>query len=267
MRSITACAVLLLAFGCVSRGTYHEVVAERDRLEAERRQLSERVEKLQASNQSLSSERIQLLEEVEDLSQQHDSLQARVRNLRSLKTDLEADLKAREAELATHSAELQRIQGTYEALVADLEQEVAAGQVHVTQLREGLWLNLSDEILFPSGSAQLLPQGRAVIRKVAAQLHGIGHRIEVQGHTDNVPIQGDLAARYPTNWELASARATQVVRLLEAEKIEPQRLTAVSFGETHPIAPNDTDEGRARNRRIEIRLIPLERESAAASGR
>jgi chemotaxis protein MotB len=267
MPSITGCAVLLLALGCVSRGAYDEVVAERDRLERERRQLSERVEKLQASNQSLSSERVQLLEEVEDLSQEHDSLQASVRNLRRLKTDLEANLKARETELATHTAELQRIQGTYEALVADLEQEVAAGQIHVEQLREGLRLNLSDEILFPSGSSQLSPQGREVLRKVAARLHGISHRIEVQGHTDNVQIRGNLAARYPTNWELASARATQVVRLLEAEKIDPQRMIAISFGEHRPISPNDTDEERARNRRIEIRLIPVERESAPASGR
>jgi chemotaxis protein MotB len=78
----------------------------------------------------------------------------------------------------------------------------------------------------------------------------------VQGHTDDVAIRGALAQRFPTNWELAAARAARVVRALEAGGVDPARLAAVSLGEHHPVVPNDTPEGRAENRRIEIRLIP-----------
>ena len=85
-------------------------------------------------------------------------------------------------------------------------------------------------------------------------------RIEVQGHTDNVPI---ARGPYPSNWELAAARATGVVRWLESQGVDPTRLTGVSYGEFHPVAPNDTVEGRARNRRIEVRLLPMGERSAA----
>jgi chemotaxis protein MotB len=84
-----------------------------------------------------------------------------------------------------------------------------------------------------------------------------GRQIEVQGHTDNVPIAGALAKKFPTNWELSAARATNVARLLHDEaKIDPKRLTATAFSEFAPRAPNDTPEGRRKNRRIEILLGP-----------
>lgn len=258
-----ACVGLVLLGGCVTRGTYHDVLAERDRLAKEGNRLAERLQKAEASRESLEAERVRLLDELEDLRLEQSTLQTSVHKLRQTKESLGAQLRVREQELAAHSAELQRIQGTYESLVEDLEQEVATGQIQIEQLREGLRLNLSDRILFPSGSAELSEQGVAVLKKVAAQLHGIRHRVEVQGHTDGVPISGQLATRFPTNWELASARAARVVRLLEAEKIDPARLTAISFGANRPVAPNDTPEGRARNRRIEIRLIPVERAETA----
>lgn len=264
LRVIVIGALLAVAPGCVTRGTHQEVVAERDRLAEESRRLAERVKLLEASNQSLSAERVQLLEEVEDLRQERSELDRSITRLRQVKDELEASLAARERELAARTREIERLQGTYEALVSDLEQEIAAGQIQIDQLREGLRLNVSDEILFPSGSAELTAQGEQVLEKVAEQLRKIPHRVEVHGHTDNVPISGALARRYPTNWELAAARASRVVRLLESQQVEPDRLTAVSRGEHHPVAPNDTPEGRARNRRIEIRLIPLQSESLPA---
>ena len=84
-----------------------------------------------------------------------------------------------------------------------------------------------------------------------------GRSIEVQGHTDNVPIRGALAARYPTNWELSAARATNVVRVLQDEGgVDPTVLSAAARSEYRPRASNDTDEGRRQNRRIEILLGP-----------
>jgi len=115
-----------------------------------------------------------------------------------------------------------------------------------------------DEILFDSGESVIKPAGLEVLRRVGTILKKVeGREIEVQGHTDNVPIVGQLAKRYPTNWELSTARATNVARFLQdAAKLEPTLLFAAGFSEYRPRAPNDTEEGRRRNRRIEILLGP-----------
>ena len=91
---------------------------------------------------------------------------------------------------------------------------------------------------------------------MAAQIANSPHKVEVEGHTDDVAIVGALAERYPTNWELAGARAARVVRLFQDEGIEGSRMRVVSNAEFDPATSNDSPEGRRRNRRIGIRLIP-----------
>ena len=237
---------------CVGSGTHETVVKERDGL---RRELSQ----LNKTREALQAERLALIEETEELRATGAALEERIVALRRERSELEGALKEREAEL---EQEIHNLSGTYNALVSDLESEVAAGQIQIEQLREGLRLNLSQEILFATGSARLNGAGRSVIGTVAARLSGLTHRVEVQGHTDNVPITGALALRYPSNWELAAARASEVVRLLEREGVGANRMTAVSFGEHHPVASNDSPDERARNRRIEIRLLPREGDDA-----
>ncbi len=161
-----------------------------------------------------------------------------------------------EAELSTRQEEVSELRGTYEGLVSDLQSELASGAVQIEQLRDGIRVNVSDEILFPSGSAVLNDDGSEILRKVAGQLGQSPHRVEVEGHTDNVPISGGLARRYPTNWELAGARAASVVRLFERAGINGSRMRAVSLSQFNPVAANDSEDGRALNRRIEIRLLP-----------
>jgi chemotaxis protein MotB len=112
-------------------------------------------------------------------------------------------------------------------------------------------LNLSQSILFASGSARLNPQGVQVLQKVVRRLVKLPNFIEVQGHTDNIAFRGSK-----TNWELAAERSAQVVRLFIDNGVEPGRMSLVSYGEFAPIASNDSPAGRARNRRIEIRLKP-----------
>jgi chemotaxis protein MotB len=241
------------ALGCVSLGRHREVAGERDRLADEKAQLQERVRLLEASNASLSAERVRLLEETEDLREKHATLEEGVADLQRRHDELSESLIAREAELAARSQEVARLRGTYEGLVSDLEAEVQAGQIRIQQLRDGLLLNVSDEILFPSGSAQLSVQGKDVLARVAGRLRELPDRVEVQGHTDDVPI---ATPTYPSNWELAAARATGVVRWLQEQGVDARRLSGVSFGEQRPVASNATREGRARNRRIDIRLLP-----------
>jgi len=247
--------------GCVTQGTFEDVTVERDRLRKDKSQLEERVMKIEDSNASLEAERLLLIDEMEDVRVARESLEHDVRRLTRSEAQLKENLAAREAELASREAELAsneeglaKLHGTYEGLVSDLEEEVASGQIEIEQLREGLRLNLAQEILFPSGSATLNAGGIEVLRKVAERLRSLPNGVEVQGHTDNVALRP--SASYPSNWELAAARSAQVVRLFADSGVSPGRLTVVSFGEHAPVASNETPAGRAKNRRIEIRLQP-----------
>ncbi len=251
-----------LAAGCVTQGSHREIVAERDQLLAEKTRLEERVRRLEASSESLGAERVALLEELDDLHEAQASLETDVRRLRKVEVELSETLEARSAEFESRGEEVGRLRETYEGLVADLEGEVATGQIEIQQLRDGLRLNLSQEVLFSSGSAEVNAGGRVVLTKVAVRVRGIPHEVEVQGHTDNMPIHSE---RYPTNWELAGARASRVVRFLEERGVAPNRLCAISHGEYVPVAPNDSDAGRAKNRRIEITLKPVTAVAAAGA--
>jgi chemotaxis protein MotB len=103
------------------------------------------------------------------------------------------------------------------------------------------------------------PEGLVVLGKVIEILKTVNDKsIRIEGHTDNKPIMGPLTQRYPTNWELSAARAITVSRYLEKQGIAPGLLSASAFGEFKPVADNTTPEGRAKNRRIEIVLVPKE---------
>jgi chemotaxis protein MotB len=123
------------------------------------------------------------------------------------------------------------------------------GQVMVKGDEGGATITISDVILFPAGDARLTAGGTEIMKKIYDILAQFSYRIKVVGHTDNIPIE---TSRYPSNWELSANRACEVVRLLIDEGIDPGLLSAVGSGEYHPIAANDTPEGRARNRRVEI---------------
>ncbi|HEX9628197.1 MAG TPA: flagellar motor protein MotB [Acidiferrobacterales bacterium] len=154
--------------------------------------------------------------------------------------------------------EVARARATHDEMLKTLEKEVERGQVTITQLADRLSVNIVDKILFPSGQDDITEEGRKVLKRVGDVLFQVKDKtFRVVGHTDNVPTGKALRDRYPTNWELAAARATNVVRFLQEEAgIDPATLEAVALGEYHPIASNRTPEGRSQNRRIEILLYP-----------
>jgi chemotaxis protein MotB len=243
MRRAALLAVPLALAGCVTTTQYDAVVAERD-------QIRERADHLDASTQALTAERDRLAGELED---QRASSDTAVRDAAQQRGDCEA-------RLAERSAKLDELHATYEGLIRDLEGELAKGNTQIEQLREGLRTSLPAELLFSSGSADLSREGERVIADVAKNLRRdayADYQILVEGHTDGVAVRGSLAQRYPTNWELAGARAARVVRALADSGVDAKRLAAVSRGAEQPLQPDDTPEGRAANRRIEIRLIPL----------
>ena len=201
----------------------------------------------------------------------------RLRGLESLQTKLDDA----NASLASAQGENQKDKDQIAALqskVADLEQDKnAAAQmakglenemradleskdVTISNLKGKLTVNILDRVMFDSGEAILKPAGESVMRKVAAILAGHPQlKIHVIGHTDNVPIRPEARNRFASNWELSTARALAAVHFLtEKAGVDPHRVGAVGYGEFRPLADNATAEGRARNRRIAITILPDE---------
>jgi chemotaxis protein MotB len=196
------------------------------------------------------------------------ALQRRIADLESIRDELQRASTNLIQEVSQKEAELAALHATQDEIVDGLKQEIADKQVQVERIKDQLRVDMVDEILFDSGEATLKPGGVAVLKKVGAALKKVKDRmIEVQGHTDNVPIKGALAHLFPTNWELSAARATNVARFLQEEAgLDPTHLSAAAYSEYRPRASNDTEEGRRKNRRIEILLGPvLVPESASAA--
>lgn len=123
--------------------------------------------------------------------------------------------------------------------------------VEVEALQSGVAIRISDKILFPSGQAEMLPGGDAILPPILSAVVETDPDIVVEGHTDDLPIS---TARFPSNWELSAARAISVVKLLIDNGVAPGKLRAAAYADTRPVASNDTPEGRGKNRRVEIIL-------------
>lgn len=170
--------------------------------------------------------------------------------LQNTRNDLTEEIERRERES-------ERMNELYVELLMDLKGEIDNSQLVIKQMKSGVNVNLPHDVLFASGSAEVTESGRKVLMKVGKELAELPYQTLVGGYTDNVPVSDNLAKQFPSNWELAGARAAAVVRVLEEAGVSSQQLRAVSMGENTPIASNDTPEGRAQNRRIVIRLRPV----------
>ncbi len=179
----------------------------------------------------------------------------------------QANEAALNEKLQLSDAKVGDLQKEKEAVVQthnDFEKEMRAAleskDVAISRLQGKLTVTIVDRVMFDSGEAELKPDGASVLRKVAALLSQHPElKIHVVGHTDNVPIKPSARSRFASNWELSTARATAAVRFLcESASVDPHRLGAVGYGEFRPVADNSTAEGRARNRRIAITILPDE---------
>jgi len=150
-----------------------------------------------------------------------------------------------------------------------LGEEIKKHEIQMRVTPEGLVVSLSEVGFFDSGDASLLPDGQATLTRIASILNEKGFQIRVEGHTDNVPIH---TARFKSNWDLSTARATEVVSLLvEKHGFDPGQISAAGYSEFHPIASNGTPEGRRTNRRVDVVIVartpqPTTRTSGLQSG-
>ena len=142
----------------------------------------------------------------------------------------------------------------YKAMSAALAADSAAGKVEIANLAGLVTIRLPEKVLFPSGKALITKGGKAELRNVAAAMKGVSNRVfYVAGNTDTTPIK---TKQFPSNWELSAARALAVVHFFISEGVDPKTLGVAAYAQYHPIASNDTAEGRARNRRIDIGMSP-----------
>jgi chemotaxis protein MotB len=267
MRTVLALAVALTAAGCVSEETFRkkELEAEKYRQDwvaeaGKRASLEQRVENMKVQVDSLELDVKSLREKIksdeDNLSAKQSELgatQSKVAELQALVDELSKSKKKLEAA----KAELEKKSAEFEQVSASLKGEIEAGRIELSELRGKVTVKMKDKVLFGSGSATLNAEGKESLRQVAAALQTVrGKLVRVEGHTDNVPTA--RGGPFPTNWELSTARALAVLRFLQDAGVDPTRLAAAGYGEFKPIFGNDTPEGRAQNRRIEIVLAPAE---------
>jgi len=193
---------------------------------------------------TLTTERDALKAEVERLQRENAELLA-------LKTKLSGDVAAKDEELA-------RLNAARAELEQKMKDEIKSGDIELNDDGGRLRVDLVDKVLFDSGEAEISKRGQEVLTRVGQVLAGVdGKVIQVSGHTDDSPPTPKIQDKFPTNWELSTTRATNVVRFLQDKAgITGKRLVATGFGQFKPIATNANPNGRARNRRIEILLVP-----------
>jgi len=282
-RSFMFVVLLALAVlsGCVSSGTYQQKKLQADGLEQSLQEQQAAYQKLSGENAALKGEVARLSGELAAVTSERTALGISKKGLEeSLKSTADAknqkigELSQKLGQLQSENTrlkddvtqlqklkeiEVQKTSKTYENLLDSMKSEISKGEVTISELKGKLTVNLVESVLFDSGKAEVKPNGLIVLQKVIDILKSIKDKaIRIEGHTDNVPIVGALARKYPTNWELSAARAINVARYLQQQGIDPALLAAVGYGEYKPVATNDTEEGRAKNRRIEIVLVSKE---------
>lgn len=279
MRRAVPSIVLALALGgCVSSGQHALEEARADRLEQAyfeahdaRAGLEQRLEQLRQTNEAMSRTILALASNVEQAESEQSALRSSLvvanQGLRvsaeergSLSEDLErvrlslvsaerslSELRARERAARERAA-------TFHALLAQMRDLIESRQVNVVVRRNRMVVELPEGVLFESGRDEIREAGQRVLEQISGVLVGLEERdFQVAGHTDDVPIR---TRRFPSNWELSTARALNVAAFLRGHGMPAERISVAGFAETQPVGDNRTAEGRASNRRTEIVLLP-----------
>lgn len=267
--------LLTVLAGCVSLGEFRQKETEAAGLSKELADLKQKHElltkehatltaahaRLESEARGLSSDKERLSKDKAELDQllkaKSDSLSRNIGDLRQKVADLETENKKLRDDIVAlqkvKEEKVKEVSSTYEQLLQNMKSEIAQGQVTISELKGKLTVNMEAAILFDSGKADVKPDGIAILLKMIPTLKGVKDKaIRIEGHTDNVPIR---SVQFPSNWELSASRAINVAKYLQQQGLDPAMLSAAAFAEYKPVADNDTREGRAKNRRIEITLV------------
>jgi len=236
--------------GCVSSGTHDAVLQELAAARSHGDEVSAELAEMERQNQELAAEKARLEQalakettEKTQLLQDQSALRASVEEMENALRELNRRKQESDARIAE-----------YRGLLSRFQKMIDAGKLRVKIVEGRMVVELPTDVLFRSGQATLSQDGLDAIAEVTRVLAEIPERkFQVEGHTDNVPI---ATAQYPSNWELAAARALRVVHTMIEAGMPPQRISAASYGEFAPFMSNDINEGRDANRRIEIVVVP-----------
>lgn len=206
-------------------------------------QMSEDIALLRSENKTLANRLADLGENVQKLLGEKGVLA----------TDL-AETKEREARLRSEKEAQRARMAKYQQVIEKFKSLVSSGKLKIRIVRGRMVVEMASNILFPSGKDKLHKEGEAALQELAKILQTITDcDLQVSGHTDNVPIS---SKKFKSNWELSTARAVTVVKFLQDAGVNPKLLSASGYAEFQPAESNDTKEGKAANRRIEIVLMP-----------
>jgi chemotaxis protein MotB len=293
MRWSSAVAVTISLVACVPKNKYDAAIADAQSVHAQLVASAEREKAMEAElaklRQDLADAEKEMQErdqKLSDLTTSEHNVQAQLDEATAINAKLRAELerlgknvdsmlqekgtlskalddaKARLDELRKAQAAAEARAQLFQQFVQKFRKMIDAGQLKVATRAGRLVIQLPNDVLFDSGQTAIKPAGKDALTQVGKVLATVrGRSFQVAGHTDNVPIQ---TARFPSNWELSTARAVEVVKLLLAQGVAPQALSAAGYGEFDPIASNDTPDAKAKNRRIEITLQPNLDELVAA---
>lgn len=265
MRTLTYTVIVVATLagplpGCVSQNKYDTLASKLKDTEG---LLAKRETRLKQLDKELAEVADALKRTKEELAEVRRSLSADLASKQAMLEKQKAALEARMAELQKTRAaleELDRIKAEMarqkelnDRLTRQFQKMISAGQLKLVNRRGKLVIQLQSKILFPSGKADFTKEGEATLTELAGILKSIDQHFQVAGHTDNIPIKG---GRHSDNWALSGHRATVVVRLLHKAGVPGYRLSAAGFSEYDPLLSNDTEDGKAENRRIEITLLP-----------
>lgn len=273
-----ALALLTSLSACVKKSTHEVALASLAEAREEGEELRDRVAAQEEREAELERELDALGERENRLEARVAQLEREVRTLEALRSEAVVGLNTTRSEverlqlllsqrgseyeqlreqLATLRAieeEIRDRNRIYEDMIGRFQSLIDGGQVSVNIVRGRMVIQLPQDILFASGSANIGAEGRRTLQEVGSVIAELDDReFQVEGHTDDVPISTE---RFPSNWELSSARALSVVRLLIQAGVDPERVSGAGFGEFQPVASNDDAAGRRRNRRIEIVMLP-----------
>jgi chemotaxis protein MotB len=247
----TSLTLTLAGVGCgVDENVYNAAVKDRDAKAAALAQTQADLDKEKVAHKKDSDRAANLAKKLEALGQD-------VSRLETERTGLGGELdeaRKRMEELKKAQAQAEARAAQFRKLVTQFKALTDAGKLKVEIRENRMIIALGDKILFDPGKTDLKPDGKDALTQVTAVLKDLPNRnYQVAGHTDNIPIK---SGKFRSNWDLSTARAVQVVNYMISGGLDPKRLSAAGYADMSPVAPNDTPENKAKNRRIEITLVP-----------
>ncbi|MBT8370000.1 MAG: OmpA family protein [Deltaproteobacteria bacterium] len=269
---MTSCLIAIMLSACISLSEYTDQESElkasqiqKDEAESRLKQVEnrlhqaeDRIQKMDADLQLCKTLRTRTSNELKKLGSQHNYLKKLNRQLSKNINMLQQELSKKKSVIHLQEKVIQLLDDTKKTIETSLKDQIAAKEIEVVGVDDKLKVIFVDKILFDSGSVEINPRGKELLLTMAGSLKdNDNHNIVVEGHTDNVPLNAELKKRFPSNWELSTARAAAVVRFFQQNAgIQPQRLSARGYSFYRSLTSNNTQEGRRQNRRIEIILGP-----------